>query len=83
MLATLCTWIIGFYFLGYLIPHTFVAWFFKTKNLKKAYNAEWALVTGSSSGMYLQFALIGNNTMQPAYLHLIFPSSSSSLSPIF
>jgi hypothetical protein len=53
MLATLCTWIIGFYFLGYLIPHTFVAWFFKTKNLKKAYNAEWALVTGSSSGMYL------------------------------
>ena len=50
MLGTICTWIVGFYFLGYLIPHIFVVWFFKTKNLKKSYNATWALVTGSSSG---------------------------------
>lgn len=50
VLATICSWIVGFYFLGYLIPHIFVTWFYKTKNLKKAYDAKWALVTGSSSG---------------------------------
>jgi len=52
MIGTVCTWIVGFYFLGYLLPHIFVAWFFKTKNLKKSYNATWALVTGSSSGAF-------------------------------
>lgn len=50
MLGAICTWIVASLFLGYLIPHCFVSWFFKTKNLKRAYNAEWALVTGSSSG---------------------------------
>eukprot|EP00887_Chlorella_sp_A99_P000214 scaffold13.g214.t1 len=36
---------------GYLLPHLLVTWFYKTKNLKKAYGAQWALVTGSSSGI--------------------------------
>ena len=56
MLGTICTWIVAFYFLGYFIPHLFVAWFYKTKNLKKAYNAKWALVTGSSSGEHCMLA---------------------------
>jgi short-subunit dehydrogenase len=43
-------------FLGYLLPHAFVSMFFKTKNLKKSYNAKWALVTGSSSGIGLAIA---------------------------
>jgi short-subunit dehydrogenase len=43
-------------FLGYFIPHAFVSLFYKTKNLKKAYNAKWALVTGSSSGIGLSIA---------------------------
>lgn len=42
-------------FLGYLIPHLFLS-LFRTKNLKKAYKAEWALVTGSSSGIGLSLA---------------------------
>lgn len=50
MLCTLASWVLALIFLGYFIPHVIVAWFYKTKNLKKAYNAEWALVTGASSG---------------------------------
>ena len=50
MLGTIATWALAFIFLAYAIPHLVVAWFYKTKNLKKAYNAEWALVTGASSG---------------------------------
>lgn len=50
MLGTLCTWAVALIFLGYLVPHLIVAFFYKTKNLKKAYNAQWALVTGASSG---------------------------------
>lgn len=50
MLGTLAIWALAFIFLAYAIPHLVVAWFYKTKNLKKAYNAEWALVTGASSG---------------------------------
>ncbi|MEW5298338.1 MAG: hypothetical protein WDW38_000928 [Sanguina aurantia] len=39
-------------FLTYAVHHLFVALFYKTQNLKKKYNgAEWALVTGSSSGI--------------------------------
>lgn len=38
-------------FLTYIIHHLVVAYFYKTQNLKKKYNdAEWALVTGGSSG---------------------------------
>lgn len=50
MIGTLCSYLVAIIFLGYLVPHLLVAWFFKTKNLKKAYDAKWALVTGSSSG---------------------------------
>ena len=50
MIGTICTYAILFIFLAYFIPHLVVAWFYKTKNLKKSYNAEWALVTGASSG---------------------------------
>ncbi len=34
----------------YVVHHLIVAYFFKTQNLRRKYNAEWALVTGSSSG---------------------------------
>jgi len=37
-------------FLGYLLPHAAVSLIFNSRNLKHAYNAEWALVTGASSG---------------------------------
>lgn len=50
MIGTLCTWLVALIFGAYAIPHLIVAWFYKTKNLKKAYGAEWALVTGASSG---------------------------------
>ncbi len=50
MIGSISTAIVLFIFLSYLLPHVFVTWFFKTKNLKKSYNANWALVTGSSSG---------------------------------
>ena len=56
LMATVCTWTVGIFFLGYLIPHLFVAWFYRTKNLKKSYKASWALVTGSSSGIGKSFA---------------------------
>lgn len=49
-LSTFAWGLLALIFGGYLLPHMIVTWFFKTKNLKKAYNAEWALVTGSSSG---------------------------------
>lgn len=39
-------------FLTYFIQHTIVAFFYKTQNLKKRYKADWALVTGASSGVY-------------------------------
>jgi hypothetical protein len=41
--------VVAFIFLTYLIPH-FVVTFLKPKDLKKAYNAKWGLVTGASSG---------------------------------
>lgn len=50
LLGTIAGWALALIFLGYAIPHLIVAWFYKTKNLKKAYNADWALVTGASSG---------------------------------
>lgn len=50
MLGTVASWALALIFLGYFIPHIIVAWFYKTKNLKKAYDAQWALVTGASSG---------------------------------
>lgn len=37
----------------YLIPHLFNSIVYKTRNLKVQYNAEWALVTGASSGKHL------------------------------
>jgi len=67
MFGTICAWIVGFYFLGYLIPHIFVTLFFKTKDLKKAYNAKWALVTGSSSGKAL--TPVPRPAAFPPYLH--------------
>jgi short-subunit dehydrogenase len=35
----------------YLLHHLLVSVWYKTQNLKKRYNAEWALVTGASSGI--------------------------------
>lgn len=49
-IGTTSTYLVAFFFLGYLIPHVFVALFYKTKNLKKSYHASWGLVTGGSSG---------------------------------
>jgi hypothetical protein len=49
-IGTVCTYLVLVIFLGYLLPHLFVVFFYKTRNLKKAYNATWAIVTGSSSG---------------------------------
>jgi TRAP-type C4-dicarboxylate transport system permease large subunit len=40
-------------FLTYFVQHIVCSFFYKTQNLKKRYNAEWALVTGSSSGEWL------------------------------
>jgi hypothetical protein len=34
----------------YFVIEAIIAVWYKTQNLKKRYNAEWALVTGSSSG---------------------------------
>lgn len=50
VIGSICTALIAFIFLAYAIPQFIAAWFYKTKNLKKAYDAEWALVTGASSG---------------------------------
>ncbi|PNH08633.1 3-ketoacyl-CoA reductase [Tetrabaena socialis] len=38
-------------FLSYFVHHLICAVFYKTQNLKKRYNADWALVTGGSSGI--------------------------------
>ncbi|KXZ54212.1 hypothetical protein GPECTOR_5g304 [Gonium pectorale] len=38
-------------FLTYIVQHLICSYFYKTQNLKKRYNAEWALVTGASSGI--------------------------------
>ena len=51
-----CFWKYAFLFLfflqfgTYILQHIVVAFFFKTQHLKRKYNAEWALVTGGSSG---------------------------------
>ncbi|DBB17130.1 TPA: hypothetical protein ACH3X3_014207 [Trebouxia sp. C0006] len=37
--------------IAYLIHQTLLAYFFKARDLKRRYNAKWALVTGSSSGI--------------------------------
>ena len=42
------------FFLTYAVQHLICAVFFKTQNLKKRYNAQWALVTGASSGAFLR-----------------------------
>ena len=39
--------------IAYLIHQTLLAYFFKARDLKRRYNAKWALVTGSSSGRIL------------------------------
>ncbi|KAL6750248.1 hypothetical protein V8C86DRAFT_2817430 [Haematococcus lacustris] len=38
-------------FLVYFLHHVVLAYFYKTQNLKRRYNAQWALVTGASSGI--------------------------------
>lgn len=50
MLCAALAWLVAISVLSYLIPHLVVAWFYKTRDLKKAYNTEWAIVTGASSG---------------------------------
>lgn len=66
-IAAVLGWIVAIIFLAYLVPHTFVAWFYKTQNLKKKYHAQWALVTGASSGAELR----GGGVWEPAcHVHL-------------
>ena len=36
--------------LGYFVPHVLTSLLFRQRDLKRAYKAEWALVTGASSG---------------------------------
>uniref|UniRef100_A0A7S0YGV5 Uncharacterized protein n=1 Tax=Polytomella parva TaxID=51329 RepID=A0A7S0YGV5_9CHLO len=56
-------WKYLFYFLFfpcfflYFAQHLLCAFFFKTQNLKKRYNASWALVTGASSGIGKSIAI--------------------------
>jgi hypothetical protein len=45
-----------FIVLTYLFYQLLVGFFFKTKDLKRAYGAKWALVTGSSSGKLIPVA---------------------------
>lgn len=55
--ANTAVWWLGialtFNILFYLLPHIWVSWFRGSQNLKKRYDAEWALVTGGSSGIGL------------------------------
>ncbi|KAK9814819.1 hypothetical protein WJX72_011995 [[Myrmecia] bisecta] len=51
MIGAVCAVVVAFYFLPYLIHHSIVAYLAPVRNLKKAYNARWALVTGASSGI--------------------------------
>ncbi|KAJ3341202.1 hypothetical protein HDU83_006716 [Entophlyctis luteolus] len=57
LLATVFAWIGAIAVFGYLAPILFQTLFFRVQNLKKKYNAEWALVTGNehrgSSGIGL------------------------------
>lgn len=54
-LITLLGWIglvvLTLSFGSYALLHMINAYYFKTQNLQKRYNAEWALVTGASTGM--------------------------------
>jgi hypothetical protein len=43
-------------FVTYAVQHLICAVFYKTQNLKKRYKADWALVTGASSGAAAQEA---------------------------
>lgn len=75
LIGTTCTYLVAFFFLGYLIPHAFVAIFYKTKNLKKSYNASWGLVTGGSSGELLRQLCLASQ----AYLILVLGYVSNCL----
>lgn len=45
--------VLGFILVGYFLPHVITCTFFRKRNLRRAYQAEWALVTGASSGKVL------------------------------
>ena len=45
--------LVGFNLPAYLIHQLLLGYFFKDRDLKRRYNAKWGLVTGASSGMYL------------------------------
>lgn len=49
----------------YVLFHTLCGVWFRTQNLKKRYNAEWALVTGSSSGGRAGRGRAGAGATQP------------------
>ena len=51
----------------YLIPHVLICLLYRSQNLKQAYNAEWALVTGASSGEHLHEGMSSTHTMQHAF----------------
>lgn len=40
-------------FATYIVQHVVCAYFYRTQNLKRRYNAQWAIVTGASSGVGL------------------------------
>ncbi|GIL59058.1 hypothetical protein Vafri_14014, partial [Volvox africanus] len=47
----LCLCLVFLSFGTYFLQHIICSYFFKTQNLKRRYNAQWALVTGASSGI--------------------------------
>lgn len=55
-LIAILLWILASIFLTYILPHVALAWMCRPQDLKKKYDAKWALVTGASSGIGLALA---------------------------
>ena len=50
VLSRVALYVLAFCLSLYVVPQVILAFFCRTQNLKKKYNATWALVTGGSSG---------------------------------
>ena len=57
LLGTTAFYLVTFVVLQYLGLRLLIGLVFKPRNLKRAYGAEWALVTGASSGMQIMLPL--------------------------
>lgn len=53
-------------FMTYFLLQLLCGTYFRTQNLKRRYQAEWALVTGASSGVVFTFAFMTQRTMRSA-----------------